>query len=83
MEILIGLAIATVAAIGWFYGNLFVCVFLSLGTLLLGGFGVLIASAANADAQPYGGLILLGSVLLLMVIWLPRQYRQGRLSPAH
>lgn len=38
MEILIGLAIATVAVIGWFYGNLFVCVFLTLGTLLVAGF---------------------------------------------
>lgn len=83
MEILIGLAIATVAAIGWFYGNLFVCVFLSLADAIVAGIGVLGATAPNVDAHPLGSLMLLGSVVLLVVIWLPRLYRQGRLSPAH
>ena len=39
MHILIGLGVATVLVIGWAAGNLFVCVFLTLGALGLGLLG--------------------------------------------
>jgi hypothetical protein len=35
MDILIGLAIATLLVIGWIYGNLFACAFLTLPLMLL------------------------------------------------
>ena len=47
MEILIGLAVATVLVIGWVYGNVFACVFLTLGALLLAGFGTLLVGGGG------------------------------------
>jgi hypothetical protein len=77
MEILIGLALATVAVIGWFYGNLFVCVFLTLGALLGGGFGLFLA----AVGEPQSGVTLfLVSLVLVGIAWAPRLYRQRQLD---
>ena len=75
MEILslfIILTIATVMVIGWFYGSLFVCVFLTLP--VAGAF--LIASAQTTS--PTGKLpfdLGFGLPLAVLLIWLPRIYR--------
>jgi hypothetical protein len=64
MEILIGLTVATLLVIGWIYGNLFVCVFLTLPLLLL----FCLAAALNGPAAPY---YLVGCPVLLFAIWAP------------
>jgi hypothetical protein len=69
LELLIGLVIATVAVIGWFYGNLFVCVFLTLGFVLLAAFSAMLAPAGGAV------IVLLVAVIMIGVIWAPRFYR--------
>ena len=68
MEILvglIGLAGATVAVIGWFYGSLFVCVFLTLPVAAV----FVIAASNNGLATPDWGA---GCLLALIIIWTPR-----------
>ena len=56
MKILFGLAVATVLVIGWTYGNVFACVFLTLGTIGIIGFGALLAFAhGNATDHTFGG----------------------------
>lgn len=75
MELLLGLAIATVAVIGWWYGNIFVCVFLTLGLVVSGLIGIALNTAARPEE---GGLIIFGSVLLAIVVWLPRLERLRR-----
>jgi len=76
MEILIGLAVATAAVIGWFYGSLFVCVFLTLPVVAT----VLIAAVPG---QPGNGsnAMAIGCWLAVMVIWGPRWWRLRRTSP--
>lgn len=66
MEILLGLALATVAVIGWWYGNLFVCVFLTLGALLVAGFLAL----AMMRTDPSTSLaFIVGGALVIAAIW--------------
>lgn len=79
MEILFGLAIATVLAIGWFYGNLFVCVFLTLGSLCGSSLGILlVATATHRDSTDatFGWWLILATVVALGIAWAPRRYRQ-------
>jgi hypothetical protein len=64
MEILIGLAIATVAVIGWLYGNLFVCVFLTLPVAAL---CVLSTTSNGPDASSW----TVGCIVTLIIIWAP------------
>ena len=82
LEILIGLVIATVCVLGWFAGNLFVCVFLTLALLPLAGFGLILATLSMTYSGE-GALLVLGCLALLGVIWAPRLCRwhppgQGR-----
>jgi hypothetical protein len=70
MEILIGLVVATLAVLGWFYGSTFACVFLSIPTAL---FILLCCSADGPSAKQWA----LGGLLFLIVIWLPRIVRRA------
>lgn len=72
MAVLIGLAVATVLAIGWGYGNLVAAVFLTLGVIVL----VAIFSApANVMVSSIG-------VGLLVVVWTPFTVRRLRFRRA-
>ena len=71
MEILIGLAIASVLVLGWFYGNLLACIFLTLGSLCIGGFGLILADNHHPEA---GAWITMASLALLCITWAPRYY---------
>lgn len=68
MEILIGLGIATVLVIGWFFGNMFACVFLTLGTLGAVTFCFLFGQQVAAGA-------ILAGIVALCVVWAPRTIR--------
>ncbi len=70
MEILIGLAIATVLVIGWAKGNLFACVFLSLGLLL----GALFSAVIMFSGQDWGAILFVICLALLAGVWGPRYY---------
>jgi hypothetical protein len=75
MELLIGFAVATVLVLGWFAGNLFCCVMLTLaiGWLpLIVAAGVLMGSKVD---QPTLQLAV-GAAVLLPIIWAPRWYRK-------
>jgi hypothetical protein len=67
MAILFGLVIAALAVIGWCYGNLFVCVFLTLPLLIASG-------ACASDHQTFGAVAFLSMIL---AVWLPRWIRQS------
>jgi len=67
MHVLFGLAVATVLIIGWGYGNLFACVFLSIPVTL----GLLVF-IAQTPASP-GWALACG--MLLAAIWAPRRMR--------
>jgi uncharacterized membrane protein len=73
MEILIGLAIATVAVVGICAGNLFACVFASLGLLLIDGIAVVFTLAGASEIGP---IVIVLSLAVLAIIWAPRLYRQ-------
>lgn len=67
MEILTGfavLAIATLLVIGWIYGSLFACVFLTLPALLMFGLAVML----DGPAAPY---FQIGCAVLVAAIWVP------------
>lgn len=72
MAILIGLAVATVLVIGCYYGNIFVCVFLTLS--------VWVIALVGASDAPNGGAglawIAVGAILTCG-IWAPCGYRRG------
>lgn len=70
MEILIGLAIAAMLVLGWFAGNGFVCVFLTLPVALVGLYSLLSVNTAA------GALALFASVAVICVIWAPFYYRR-------
>ena len=71
MHILIGLVVATVLVIGWACGNLFACVFLSLGALGL---------ALAFSSVPAAGNIWLICFAIIFVIWVPFTIRHGARS---
>ena len=64
------LALLTVLALGWFAGNIFVCVFL---TLPIVGLMLLFATGGG----PAVGTWELGFGAVLVAIWLPRYIRLG------
>jgi hypothetical protein len=68
MEILIGLVIGTIAVIGWAYGNLFVCIFLSLATL----FAALVMNSLSPSIGVWSGV-----AVFLIVIWTPLMVRSS------
>lgn len=63
MELLLGLAIATVVAIGWFYGRIFFAVFLTLPMLMM-----LLFITQSFSQNPGGGAVCL---LIIAAIWAP------------
>ena len=75
MHILFGLAVATVLVIGWFAGNLFVCVFLSLP---LGAI-----AAVFLLQTPSNGLWALVFAALVAGVWMPRYLRIRAAGPRY
>jgi hypothetical protein len=72
VQILFGLAGATVLVIGWIYGNVFACVFLTLGTIGILGFGALLAFAhGNATDHTFGGWTVVIGLSVLAIILAP------------
>jgi hypothetical protein len=71
MELLICFAIAAVCALGWFGGNRFVCVFLSLPVAA-------VMLIEMHDHQPADGKFLLGCLVALAAIWLPYVIRRNQ-----
>ena len=67
LHALVGLTVATILIIGWGYGNLFACVFLTI-PITLG----LLVFAVKTPAAPGWALTCM---VLLAVIWLPRRMR--------
>jgi hypothetical protein len=70
MEILIGmltLAVATVFVMGWWHGNTFVCVFMTLASVI--AFAVLMAIGAQ------GGPVAV-TWFAVLVIWAPHFWRR-------
>lgn len=67
LELLVGLIIATVLVIGWVYGSLFACVFLTLCGVVLGALG----AAVTQDGSGF----LAGGIIILLA-WLPRVLRK-------
>jgi hypothetical protein len=70
MELLIFFAIAAVCALGWFGGNRFVCVFLSMPI------GALMLLAANTGGEGTGKFMA-GCLVALAAIWLPFVIRRA------
>jgi hypothetical protein len=71
MHILIGLAVATVLLIGWICGNVFACVFLTVGALFV---------AIVFSAAPAVGTIRLMCLACIFVIWVPFFIRSANRS---
>jgi len=69
MEVLFGLVIATLAVIGWAYGSLFACIFLTLPTI-----PVAFMLTEGFSRAPV--VVVLWAVLLA-AIWAPRLYRRS------
>jgi hypothetical protein len=78
LHFLIGLAIATVVVVGCWRGNVFACVFVTLGALLPGGFGLLMLFAPNPDAHTWGSAVVMASFVIGAGVWLPRYIRAER-----
>ena len=64
IELVIGLAIATVIVLGICRGNLFACVFLSIPIALI----TILFGTAGGPASPQWAL---GGILFLVMLWLP------------
>lgn len=73
MHILIGLVIATFLVIGWACGNVFACVFLTLGGL----FCMLVGGLLRGEP---GVFVMTGA--MLVIIWAPIGIRMSNARPA-
>ena len=77
MHILIGLAIATVLVIGWWHGNLFVCVFATLPISMF----MAAVLAGGPDPNHQSIVLFMLSLGALVLVWLPRYLQRRRRYP--
>ena len=76
MELLIGFAVATVLVLGWFAGNLFCCTMLTLGSLLMVGLGILMATSGEPGNIAVGPWFIYIGSAITVIAWTPRWYRK-------
>lgn len=72
MEILIGLAIATIVVYGWWSGSKLAAVFMTLPTGATGAIALVIAVGSSISAVANGAMIVAAIAgALLALIWAP------------